>query len=164
MRAQARDLRRAGDLVFALVLAAAFTWAVYEARGWSEGARLFPLAIALPAVALALLQAALSLRARASVPVEDAADEDALQGAVRARRTAEIGAWILGIFAAVFLLGFQLAVPLAALAYLRLAARESWLASGAVAALCWGLVYGVFDRLLHVPLPVGPLLAPFGLG
>lgn len=160
------------DLTFALALAGAFAWAVYEAQVFPEGARLFPLAIALPALALALLQAVLSLRARASVPAEevadmaevpDIADEDTLEGPERTRRTAEIAGWILGIFAAVFLLGFQLAVPLAAVAYLRIAAREGWFASVAVAALCWALVFGVFDRLLHVPLPPGVLLRLFGV-
>lgn len=158
-------MKWAGDLAFALALAAAFAWAVYQARVFPEGARLFPLAIALPALALAVLQAALSLRARASAPAEErAADEDALQGAVRARRTAEISAWILGILAAVFLFGFLLAVPLAAIAYLRIAAREGWFASVTVAALCWALVFGVFDRLLHVPLPPGELIRAAGLG
>jgi len=155
-------MRRTGDLAFALALAAAFAWAIYEARNWSEGASLFPLAIALPSLALALLQVALSLRGAAE-PTEEGAVEDALPGAERARRTAEITAWILGIFAAVFLLGFLIAVPLAALAYLRTTAREGWLASGTVAALCWGLVFGVFDRALHVPLPAGELLRRFGL-
>ncbi len=172
MRAEGRTLKWAGDLAFALALAGAFAWAVYEAQVFPEGARLFPLAIALPALALALLQAALSVRARASVPAEEVADmadvpdiagEETLGGAERARRTAEITAWILGVFAAVFLLGFLLAVPLAAVAYLRVAAREGWLASIAVAALCWGLVFGVFDRLLHVPLPPGVLLRLFGV-
>lgn len=171
-RAVATSLVWAWDLAFALALAGAFAWAVYEAQVFPEGARLFPLAIALPALALALLQAALSVRARASAPAEEVADmadvpdiagEDTLEGPERARRTAEITAWILGVFAAVFLLGFLLAVPLAAVAYLRIAAREGWLPSVAVAGLCWALVFGVFDRLLHVPLPPGVLLRLFGV-
>ena len=171
-RPVATSLVWAWDLAFALALVGAFAWAVYEAQVFPEGARLFPLAIALPALALAFLQAVLSLRARASAPAEevpdmadvpDIADEDTLEGPERARRTAEITAWILGVFAAVFLLGFLLAVPLAAVAYLRSAAREGWLPSVAVAGLCWALVFGVFDRLLRVPLPPGVLLRLFGV-
>jgi len=32
-----------------------------------------------------------------------------------------------------------------------------------VAAFCWAVVFGVFDRVLHVPLPAGELLRVFGL-
>jgi len=94
------------------------------------------------------------------VPTAEPSDET-LEPAERSRRTAVIVAWILGMFAGVILLGFVVAVPLAAFAYLR-AAREGWVTSAVIAAICWAFVYGVFDRLLHVPLPPGELLKLFG--
>jgi len=63
----------------------------------------------------------------------------------------------------VYLLGFLVAIPISAAAYLRFAARESWVTSGAVAGVCWLLVFGIFDRLLHLPLPPGELLRMFGI-
>lgn len=161
-----RPTRWAWDLAFALVLIAVFAYATVTALGFPEGARLFPAAIAIPSLVLAVLLAIISLRARgvATVPPSpDAEAEDTIAPEERTRRTAEIGAWFLGIFAAVYLLGFLIAIPIAAVAYLRLAARESWPTSVAVAALCWGLVFGIFDRMLHVPLPAGELLRMFGL-
>lgn len=152
------------DVLLSVALAAVFGWAAYEARVWSDQARLLPLAVALPALVLAALQTVLSVRARrTSPPQPSGAEAGALPAAERARRTGETLAWIGGIFAAIYSLGFVVAVPLVAAAYLRVSAREGWAPSLIVAALCWALVYGVFDRLLHVPLPGGPLLRVFGL-
>lgn len=153
------------ELAFAMLLVAVFAYATVTALTYPEGARLFPLAIAVPSFVLAVLLAIISLRSRwtSVAPAVDTDAEVALAPQERTRRTAEIGAWFLGIFAAVYLLGFLVAIPIAAMAYLRFAARESWMTSVAVAALCWALVFGVFDRLLHVPLPAGELLRVFGL-
>lgn len=160
-----RPTRWTWELAFALLLVAVFAYATVTALTFPEGARLFPLAIAVPSLVLALVLAAISLRSHgtAVAPVADTDAEVELAPEERTRRTAEIGAWFLGIFAAVYLLGFLIAIPLAAVAYLRFAARESWFMSAAVATVCWALVLGVFDRLLHVPLPAGELLRVFGI-
>lgn len=161
---QARPTRWAWDLAFALVLVAVFAYATVTALALPEGAKLFPLAIAIPSLVLAVVLSVISLRSRwgTSVPAADA-DDDPMAPGERMRRTAVIGAWFLGIFAAVYLLGFLVAIPIAAVAYLRFGARESWVTSVGVAAVCWALVFGVFDRLLHVPLPAGELLRALGL-
>lgn len=160
-----RPTRWTWELAFALLLVAVFAYATATALTFPEGARLFPLAIAVPSLVLAVLLVVISLGSRgtAVAPVADADAELAMAPEERRRRTAEIGAWFLGIFVAVYLLGFLVAIPIAALAYLRFAARESWSTSVAIAAVCWALVFGVFDRLLHVPLPAGELLRVFGL-
>lgn len=160
----ARSTRWAWDLAFALFLVAVFAYATVTALALPEGAKLFPLAIAIPSLVLAVVLALISLRSHQvpTPPVDPDADV-ALTTGERTRRTAVIGAWFLGIFAAVYLLGFLVAIPIAAVAYLRFGARESWVTSVGVAALCWALVFGVFDRLLHVPLPAGELLRVFGL-
>ena len=161
-----RTTRWAWDLTFALVLMAVFAYATVTALSYPEGAKLFPLAIAIPSFLLAVVLAVISLRAR-GIPVEpsppDPDDDPTLTPEARTRRTAEIGLWILGIFAAVYLLGFLVAIPISAAAYLRFAAGESWTTSAGIAAVCWALVFGVFDRLLHLPLPPGELLRALGI-
>jgi hypothetical protein len=154
--------RRRGDLAFALVLVAVFGYAFATALGYPEDARLLPLAVALPGLALAAIQVVLSLRPTPA-PLESPADEETLTSGERTRRTAEAAAWILGIFLAIYLVGFLIAVPVAAIAYLRVMAREGWVASLVVAVLCWALVFGIFDRVLHVPLPTGQLFRLFGV-
>lgn len=152
------------DLVLSVVIATTFVYAVYEARDWAEEASLFPLAVALPGVALAIAQIVISIRSRGAAAEAVPADEEGtLPAGERSKRTAEIAGWILAFFAAVWLIGFQIAVPLGAVAYLRIAAREGWLPSAVVAAGCWALVVGVFDRVLHVPMPAGELLRILGV-
>jgi hypothetical protein len=161
-----RPARWAWDLAFALVLIVVFAYATLTALALPEGAKLFPLAIAIPSLVLAVLLAVISLRSRGTTVAPrppDPGDDATLAPEVRTRRTAEIGAWFLGIFAAVYLLGFLVAIPISAIAYLRVAARERWVTSIAIAALCWSVVFGVFDRVLHVPLPAGELLRVFGI-
>ena len=154
---------RRWDVAFAFALLAAFAWAAYEARDWPDEARVFPLAVALPGAALALAQLALSALGRDVTAAEAEADAEVF-GAERVRRTVEILGWIVGLLLAVYLVGFVVAVPLVAFAYLRTSGREGWVASVVVAALCWALLYGVFDRALHVPLPTVALLRALGLG
>ncbi|MGH2378067.1 MAG: tripartite tricarboxylate transporter TctB family protein [Candidatus Limnocylindria bacterium] len=153
-------MRRRIEIAFALTLAAVFGWAAWEATHWSPRANLFPLAIAIPALALAVLQTALSVRGAAPAP----ATEGDLAPEVRARRMVEIGGWMAGLVAGLALIGFLATIPLVSFLYLRLGAREGWLISAAIAAGSWAFVYGLFDRALHVPLPPGPLLRLLGLG
>ena len=160
-----RATRWAWDLTFALALIAVFVYATVTAVSYPEGAKLFPLAIAIPSLALAVVLAVISLRSRGTIVAPRPPDpgDEVIAPEERMRRTATIALWILGIFVAVYLLGFLVAIPLSAIAYLRFAARESWVTSVAVAAVCWALVFGVFDRLLHLPLPPGELLRMFGI-
>jgi hypothetical protein len=57
-----------------------------------------------------------------------------------------------------WLLGALVTVPLFALVYLLVASRESAVLAGSYALVSWAFVYGLFDRLLHIPLPRGVLL------
>lgn len=155
--------RRRWDFVFGLVLVALFAYAAVTARGYPEEARLLPLAVAIPGLVLALLHVGTSLRPQTAAIPEPPDENEPLTTAERTRRTGQIAAWIAGIFLAIYLVGFQIAVPIAAVAYLRVMAREGWLISAIVAALCWGLVFGIFDRVLHIPLPTGQLLRMLGV-
>ncbi len=151
-------MRRSAEIAFVGLLAVVFAWASWEARDWADNVRTFPLAVALPGLALALVQVVSSARGRAP----EAPSDETLAPDERMRRSLQIAGWIGGMFVAVLLLGFLVAVPLGAFAYLR-SARERWIPSVAIAALCWAFVYGIFDRVLHVPLPPGELLKMLGI-
>jgi hypothetical protein len=45
--------------------------------------------------------------------------------------------------------------------YLLVASRETLVVAIGYACVCWVFVYGLFDRVLHIPLPRGALV-PFG--
>lgn len=149
-------MTRRWDRAFALALAIVFAVAAYLALAWSEIARLFPLAVAVPGLVLALLAMVLPARTEPAEP-----DEEELPGRELVRRTAITIAWILGLFVAVYLLGFLISIPLGAITYMRIIGRERWRTTLAVAAGCWAFIYALFDRLLHVPLPRGELVRLF---
>lgn len=159
------------DALFSLFLVLVFAWAVWVARDWQFRVRLFPWAIGIPILALAIAQLALDLRrGRRPVTSDKAADtrppatpetsveiEPPLDPTLVRRRTASIVGWILGFFLAIWLLGFPIAVPLCTFLYLKFAARENWLISILLTAVAWGFLYGLFERMLHLPFPEGEL-------
>jgi hypothetical protein len=144
--------------IFTLVVVAFFAWTLWEAREWWFRARLFPWTIGFAGIALALLQlrseiASLVRSGHAAIAKKTAHGQSALTR----QRTLNMTAWILGSFAAIWLLGFSVAVPLTILLYLKAGAHERWPISIALACLGWLSFYGLFDHLLHVPFPQGQL-------
>ncbi|MGH7303253.1 MAG: tripartite tricarboxylate transporter TctB family protein, partial [Candidatus Rokuibacteriota bacterium] len=79
------------------------------------------------------------------------------------RRTAAIAGWILGMYAAIGLLGFSLATLATTIFYLRYA-RERWPISVALSLACSAFVYALFEKGLSVPFPPGRLLVWLGYG
>ncbi|MGH8670364.1 MAG: tripartite tricarboxylate transporter TctB family protein [Burkholderiales bacterium] len=143
-----------------LILAAGIVlvsgYAVVTAWGWPVKAALFPLVIGIPLFCLAAAEALWVLLGRPEAKGEAAefrlsTDRPAKE---TLRRTLLAAGWILGFLAAIVLLGFPIAVPLFMLLYLRLQG-EGWVLTLAMSAAVWGIFYGLFDRLLHLPFPAG---------
>jgi TctA family transporter len=142
--------------VFTLIVVAFFAWTLWEAREWWFRARLFPWAIGFAGLALALLQFMSDAVALVKSPRTDREAGSNEKSALAQQRALRMVAWILGFFAAIWLMGFPIAVPLTILTYLK-GAREPWPISIALACLGWLAFYGLFDHLLHVPFPEGQL-------
>ena len=71
------------------------------------------------------------------------------------------GAWVVGFFLAIFLLGFLIAIPIFILAYMKLHGTR-WLVAIAFAILTPLLIYGIFELALAVILYRGLLLSWLG--
>jgi len=139
-----------------LVVVAFFAWTLWEAREWWFRARLFPWAIGFAGLALALLQLRSDVASLVRSRRVGREEKSNAKSALARQRTLSMTAWILGFFAAIWLLGFSVAVPLTILVYLK-GARERWPISIALACFGWLAFYGLFDHLLHVPFPEGQL-------
>jgi hypothetical protein len=87
---------------------------------------------------------------------------DVLATASRAEWISSVS-WMSVFFVMFWLLGALVTVPLFTVAYLLAASRETPLMAGGYALASWGFVYGLFDRLLHLPLPAGVLLTRLGV-
>ena len=139
------------SLALALGVMALSGWAALSALAWPLKAALFPLVISVPLFCLAAAELAWGLLGR-----RGAAEESPL--AVAPRKTALAVGWILGFFAAIVLLGFPIAVALFVFVYLKFQGRESWLFSIVFTAVVWGIFYGLFEYLLHLPFGAGWLM------
>jgi hypothetical protein len=71
----------------------------------------------------------------------------------------EIWAWLWGLFFAIHLIGFPIALPLFVFLYVKLYGG-SWLTAIILTAVTWGFLYGIYDYFLSVPWPK-PWLALF---
>ncbi len=145
-------------LVFTLVVAAAGVWALAETVGWPFKAGLYPRVITIPLVALALAETALLMRGRETPetePIPDIEMDTSVDPSVATRRTLGTALWIGGLFTAVLLVGFQVAVPGFVFLYLRLAGKEGWVLSVVLALLAVLAFHLLFVALLHLPLPPG---------
>lgn len=157
------SVRDRGLFLFSLAVAVLAAWALLETRGWPIKTALYPRVVGIPLLLLAAAESVLSLRA--GVPDQEQPIEVTLSSAeapgVTARRTWVMTIWIGGFFAAVILLGFQVAVPLFVLAYIR-AAKEGWVIAAVLALLAGMIFHLLFVSVLHLPLPIGLVLRALG--
>lgn len=87
-----------------------------------------------------------------STPV-DSRFTQGIDAVLARQRTINIFSWIFGFIASIWLLGFAVTVPLLVFLYLKVQSREGWLLSVVLAGVAWIMLWGLFDRLLHLPFP-----------
>ena len=160
----ARAWRVDGALAFDLGLVLLFAAALWISRRFDVRAGLFPWAIGTAALILAVVHTARELTTQQ--PTRDPGTRDggpAPGSADETRRTIAICGWILGMYAAIWLLGFSLATLVTTVLYLRVS-RERWPISVALSLAGFLFVYGLFEKALSVPFPPGQLLVRLGYG
>ncbi len=156
--APARGVRLDASTAFDLGLVIVFAAALWLSRRFDVRAGLFPWTITTTALALAILNAAGNLmRPRLDAAIGDGDDAAAW------RRVAAICGWILGMYLAIWLLGFSLATLVTTLLYLS-TARERWPLAIGLSLAGFAFVYGLFEKGLGVPFPPGALFVWLGYG
>ena len=160
-------VRHRADLPVTVGLCAMSIWVLVQAWDWPFRTGVFPLATAglLAFLTIVKLLDLAGRRKRLVGRVPAVADDPSTAGpadpfatATRADWTSAI-AWMAGFFLMLWLLGALIAVPLFAVAYLMMVARQSIPRAGAYAAVSWLFIYGLFDRALRIPLPAGVLFS-----
>lgn len=149
-----------GRVVFTGAVAAAAAWALLQTLGWPITTSLYPRAVAIPLLVLAIAETLISLRRPNEREEGDAVDvalSDAASPGVAARRTGVVLAWIGGFYLAIVLIGFPRAIPLFVFGYLKGQGKEPWLLSIVLTALAWVGFDLLFVRLLHTPFADGLL-------
>jgi hypothetical protein len=154
-------MKRKVEIGFSLMIVLVFAFALFEARGWQIYARLLPWVVGLPMLALALCQLALDIRHGGTkvnhITPSGAACE--IAAPVVQSRTISILAWLLGLFLAIWLLGFSISIPLFTLLYLKIESQESWWLAIFLSAVAWGFFFGFFKWAVNLPFPEGQLFS-----
>lgn len=154
-------MHKAASLGLSIAVMLLAGYGVFAATAWPWKAALFPLAIGIPLFCLAATEA---LWTFFGAPAPKSEAEVELTTIPDARRRILVAvAWMFGFFAAIVLLGFPIAVPLFLFLYLKLQGGEGWVLSIVITAAVFGVFYGLFDALLHLPFPAGWLLDWLGL-
>jgi tetrahydromethanopterin S-methyltransferase subunit E len=131
---------------FVVIFASA---AVVAKLSYPAEAASMPLFIGAIGAALSLLQLVVELRASRAAHEEQ----------IDLRKDLPIYLWVWAFVGAVVGFGFVLAAPLMLFAYLRWRSRESWWLCLLLSAAVFGVLYGLFETALGVPLFEG-LLTP----
>src|SRR5687767_7361231 len=142
-------------LLFTLFIGTVMAAALWFARDWPIRASIGVLVLGSIAVVLAIWQFALDAR-KSDAPVERSQFEMPLAERENKWGNVEIWCWIVGFYLLIVTIGFPIAVPLFVLAYSK-SYGAGWSLGLMLSAIAWGFVYGVFEKILHVPWPT-PLI------
>ena len=157
-------------LLFDLLIIIFFVIFVYEARDWRLQARLYPWAIGIPMLALALIHLIWELKGGkkpSSQPSNAPVDFSFTKGidpVLARRRAINIFSWILAFFVGISLFGFDIAIPAFVFLYLKVQSGEGWGLSLALTGAAWFMFWGLFDWLLRLPFPEGLIFSLLGRG
>jgi len=144
---------------------------VYHAQDWRLQARLYPWAIGIPMVFLAVIQVILDLRGYKAKEPSDGAPPVAMDfqftkeidARTSRNRAIIMFAWLFGFFFLIWLFGFNIGIPVMVFSYLKFQSKESWRLSILLTAIAFGFFYMLFVKVLTLPFPEGRIFAWLGL-
>ena len=131
-------------------------------------ARLYPWAIGIPMLILAIAQVILDLKGVKAKQSSDATPMDFqftqdVEPAVAKKRAITMFSWLFGFFVAILLVGFNIAIPLMMFTYMRFQGKEPWILSIVLTVIAFVFYYTLFVRVLNLPFPEGLLITWLGL-
>jgi hypothetical protein len=141
---------------------------VYLAQDWRLQARLYPWAIGVPMLILAIVQVILDLKgvkakeSTTATPMDFQFTKEVDPTTAR-KRAITMFAWLLGFFLLIWLVGFPIGIAVMMFTYLKFQGRESWKLSIGLTIIAWLCFWGLFVKVLHLPFPDGLLLTWLGI-
>jgi tripartite tricarboxylate transporter TctB family protein len=153
--------------IFSFLALIFFIVFVSQAFEWRMQARLYPLAIGIPMIILAIIQVIFDLKGVESKP-DDAAPVDIQFGqnvepALAFKRTVQIFSWFFGFFFGCWLVGFTITIPVVVFSYMYFYGKEKLMLSATLTVIAFIFYYSLFVRLLNLPFPDGMLQTWLGL-
>jgi putative tricarboxylic transport membrane protein len=160
VRQREEQLKVRPQAIFSFAIVIFFIVFVYQAQEWKMQARLYPWAVGVPMLILALIQLILDWKGVERKQRDDAAPVDfqfaqTVDPVLARKRTLNIFGWFFGFFAGIWLLGFTITIPLMVFGYLKIQSGEQWRLSLTLTAIAWFFFWSLFVRLLTLPFPDG---------
>lgn len=155
-------------LLFDLFFVIFFAYMIWEAREWDTPARLFPWAIGVPMVVLAVFHLVTDWQGETKKTVGGSPPADiefakGIDPAIARSRAFAIFSWIVGFFVSIWLFGFSLSTAMVVFLYLKMQAREGWGLSLFLACGGWLIYYVLFEYLLRLPFPDPKIITWLGI-
>ena len=122
-------------------------------------ARLYPWAVGIPMIILALIQVIFDLKGIES-KADDSAPVDIQLGKnippdSAFKRTFNIFAWFVGFFLGWWLIGFTITIPIIVFCYMYFHGKEKLWLSATLTIIAFVFFWSLFVRLLNLPFPDG---------
>ena len=159
-------MKSKGHLYFGTFVILVAGYAIFAASRWSFKTGFFPLAVAIPLLALTLLHLYLESFGAPETskgPALDTEFSNEVAPEIARRRVITIFSWMAGFILLVYLLGFPLTVPLFVFFYLKIQSRVGWTQSILLTAITWVLFYGLFQRLVRIQFEAGVVQSWLGI-
>lgn len=154
--------------IFSFLALVFFCVFVYQALEWRLQARLYPFAIGIPMIILALIQVILDLKGIEHKPDDNVTPVDfqatkTVEPAIAFKRTVNMFSWFFGFFFGCWLAGFSITVPVIVFSYMYFHGKEKLWLSALLTGVAFVFYYSLFVRLLNLPFPDGMIQTWLGL-
>jgi len=158
------SLEVTGEITLLAIVGGLFLYMFIESFSWPEGSALMPrLAIGLgtPFWIARLIALVNSTRQLSSEHIMDLGFRTGADPKAERLRFIRICLFILGLYAAIWLVGFHIAIPLGVFFYVLVYGRAGWAWSTVLGLLFLALIVVVYDRFLNATWHDPPLLRLF---
>jgi hypothetical protein len=146
--------RQVEELIFTAFIGLVMLAALLVAKDWPVRASIIVLLLGAVGMLLTAVQLATDIKALRTGSANSVRPTFEVQAIEHQGRwgNLEIWAWLWGLFFAIHLIGFPIALPLFVFLYVKIYGG-GWLATILLTALTWGFLYGIYDYFLSVPWP-----------
>jgi hypothetical protein len=151
-------MKARGHLYFGAFLIVLSGYAILAASHWSFKTGFFPLAVAIPLLALTLIHLGLEWFGEPETTRGAAVDAEfanEVPAEIARRRVLVLFAWMAAFIVSVFLIGFPLTVPLFLFSFLKFQSRTGWTSAILLTVVTWAVFHGLFVRLVHIQFEAG---------
>jgi len=147
-------VRSKEQILFTAFIGLVLLGALFIAKDWPVRASIIILLLGGVGIILICVQLAMDLKAMRSAGAKMTRPTYEVQAIEHQGRwgSLEIWAWLWGLFFAIHLIGFPIALPVFVFSYVKLYGG-GWLGSVLLTAFTWGFLYAIYDQLLSVPWP-----------